>query len=174
MVLTTGFLSGSSNALGANQSSIKTQRAIEGVSAAGALDALATSSVNLPSPTIAPGIPSADAMTVVANAVIKAVTDLQETAIYDTYVSVFNTIKSIAQSGNYYYELTLSEQQKSELIPVLSKYGYRVELVTNQKHNTVIRWGTGVTAKGNTTFADVSRLAPPATYKNILRGSSGS
>ena len=171
MVLTTGSLSGSSNALGANQSSIKTQRELAGVSANSALDALATSSVSLPSPTIAPGIPSADAMTVVANAVLKAATDLRENVIYNTYVSVFNTIKSIAQSGNYYYELTMSEQQKSELTPVLTKYGYRIELVNNQKHNTIISWGTGK----NLPTVPTGTLKNPAAFpniQNIVRGSS--
>jgi hypothetical protein len=165
-------LSNSANAVGATQSSIKTQRAIEGISAVGALSALSTSGVNLPTPVIAPGIPSADAMTVVANAVVKAATDLEETAIYNTYVSVFDTIKSIAQSGNYYYELTMSEQQKSELTPVLSKYGYRIELVNNQKHNTVIRWGSVSVLKNPGGFIGAASAAAFPSIKNIVRGSS--
>jgi hypothetical protein len=136
-------LSNSVNAIGANLKSTKNKREIEGLSASSALSGL--TSVNLASPAIAPGIPSASAMSLVARAVEKAATDLQETTIYNTYVSVFDTIQSIAQSGNYYYELTLNQQQKAELTPLLTKYGYSVELVNNRKHNTVIRWGSAST-----------------------------
>ena len=154
-------LSNSVNAIGARLAIGKNSGQITGLSATSALSELSASTVNLSSPTIAPGIPSADTMTVVANAVVKAATDLQELTIYNTYVSVFDTIKSIAQSGNYYYEITLSEQQKSDLIPLFNKYGYRVELVNNQKHNTVIRWGPGAATGGFTGL------------KPIVRGSAG-
>ena len=117
--------------------------AIEGLSASSALGALR--GVSLPSPVIAPGIPTANAMSQVARAVEQAATDLQELTVYNTYVTVFDTIKSIAQSGNYYYELTLNQQQKAELTPLLTKYGYSIEQVNNKKHNAVIRWGTAST-----------------------------
>ena len=133
-------LSSSVNAIGATLKSNKNSRFIEGLSASSALSAL--TGVSLNTPVIADGIPTAGAMATVARAVEKAATDLQEITVYNTYVSVFDTIKSIAQSGNYYYELTLSQQQKTELTPLLTKYGYSVELVNNRKHNTVIRWGT--------------------------------
>jgi hypothetical protein len=132
-------LSNSVNAIGARVATTTNVGKLSGLSASGALGEL--TSVNLASPVIASGIPSASAMSNVARAVEKAATDLQETTIYNTYVSVFDTIKSIAQSGNYYYELTLNQQQKTELTPLLTKYGYSVELVNNKKHNTVIRWG---------------------------------
>ena len=146
MALTTGILSGSVNAIVAT-GKMKRFSAIEGLSASSALGAL--TGVNLPSPVIADGIPTAAAMSQVARAVEKAATDLQELTVYNTYVSVFDTIKSIAQSGNYYYELTLSQQQKTELTPLLTKYGYSIELVNNKKHNTVIRWGTASTVAVN-------------------------
>jgi hypothetical protein len=160
MALTTGILSGSVNAIGANLKSYKNKRFIEGVTASSALSEL--TGVNLPSPVIADGIPTAATMSQVARAVEKAATDLQELTVYNTYVTVFDTIKSIAQSGNYYYELTLNQQQKAELTPLLTKYGYSIELVNNKKHNTVIRWGTASTVAVNV----------PATFARAT-GSSG-
>jgi hypothetical protein len=155
MTSTTGILSGSVNAIGANLKSYKNKRFIEGVTASGALSAL--TGVSLPSPVIADGIPTAAAMSQVARAVEKAAADLQELTVYNTYVTVFDTIKSIAQSGNYYYELTLSQQQKTELTPLLTKYGYSVELVNNRKHNTVIRWGSSTTATATLTASQAVR-----------------
>ena len=160
MTSTTGILSGSVNAIGANLKSYKNKRFIEGVTASGALSAL--TGVSLPSPVIADGIPTAAAMSQVSRAVEKAAADLQELTVYNTYVTVFDTIKSIAQSGNYYYELTLNQQQKAELTPLLTKYGYSIEQVNNKKHNAVIRWGTASTV-----------AAPvPAAFARVV-GSSG-
>jgi hypothetical protein len=148
-------LSSSVNAVGAKLKSNKNSRFIEGLTASSALSAL--TGVSLDSPVIADGIPSAGVMATVARAVEKAATDLQELTVYNTYVTVFDTIKSIAQSGNYYYELTLSQQQKTELTPLLTKYGYSVELVNNRKHNTVIRWGSSTTATATLTASQAVR-----------------
>ena len=153
MALTTGILSGSVNAIVATGKKSKNS-AIESLSASSALSALR--GVNLPSPVIASGIPTANAMSQVARAVEQAATDLQELTVYNTYVTVFDTIKSIAQSGNYYYELTLNQQQKTELTPLLTKYGYSVELVNNRKHNTVIRWGSTTTVTASPTVRSLA------------------
>jgi hypothetical protein len=153
-------LSSSANAIGANLKSTKNKREIEGLSASSALGKL--TSVNLAYPAIAPGIPTANAMSIVARAVEQAATDLQELTVYNTYVTVFDTIKSIAQSGNYYYELTLNQQQKAELTPLLTKYGYSIEQVNNKKHNAVIRWGT----------ASTGTATVPAAFARVT-GSSG-
>jgi hypothetical protein len=153
-------LSSSANAIGANLKSTKNKREIEGLSASSALSKL--TSVNLAYPAIAPGIPTANAMSQVARAVEQAATDLQELTVYNTYVTVFDTIKSIAQSGNYYYELTLNQQQKAELTPLLTKYGYSIEQVNNKKHNAVIRWGTAGTVTATV----------PAAFARVV-GSSG-
>ena len=160
MALTRGILSGSVNAIGARTTKTKYQRALEGVTARAAIGDLSSSTVTLPTPVIADGIPSATAMSTVALSVEKAADALRETTIYNTYISVFDTIKSISQSGNFYHELTLSQQQKAELTPLLIKYGYRVELVNNNsKYNVIIRWGS---------------TSPTTTTTASLRGAIGS
>ena len=93
-------LSSSVNAVGAKLKSNKNSRFIEGLTASSALSAL--TGVSLNSPVIADGIPSAGVMATVARAVEKAATDLQELTVYNTYVTVFDTIKSIELLGSFF------------------------------------------------------------------------
>lgn len=140
------ILSSSFNASSAKRGIALAQPAITAASAAGALSAIG--SVNLTSPTISSGIPSASTMSSVARAVEKAATDLKETTVYNAYVNVFDTIKLIAESGNYSYELKLTQQQQTELTPLLTKYGYTVDLVNNANYNVIIKWGKSTTVVG--------------------------
>ena len=158
------ILANSQNAAGAIRDMAQAQPEISTASATEALAAIGgafggiqdtTTPINLPTPTIADGIPTAATMLSVARKVEKAATDLKETTIYNAYVVVFDTIKSIAQSGNYSYELALTPQQQAELRPLLQKYGYTVDnvyisslsgfasrerFIDNNKVS--IRWGT--------------------------------
>jgi len=133
-------------AVSSAQSTISTLSATDALAAIGVGGAIGgiptvTRTINIPAPTIADGIPSASTMLSVARKVEKAATELKETTIYNTYVTVFDTIKSIAQSGHYSYELILTPQQQAELTPLLTKYGYSVSLVNNANYNVSISWG---------------------------------
>ena len=150
--VTGNILDNSQNTQSAIKSVATAQSAISSASATGALSAIGgiagtafpTTAINIPTPTIAEGIPSAGSMLSVARAVEKAATELKETAIYNAYVDVFDTIKLIAQSGNYSYELELTPQQQAELTPLLAKYGYSTNLIKsyNSTNYVSISWGT--------------------------------
>lgn len=62
-------------------------------------------------------------------------------AIYTTYKDVFDAIVAQAQAGSYEFFTGLTDQQQTELTPLLTKNGYTVSLLENDKRfNFKISW----------------------------------